>query len=218
MQDVAMIEFLLKMGPLGGPLMLCSVVSLAVILDRGAALLRARPPRRRDVEQLLALADKGARDELIQAVERIPPPFGNGAGILARNAGEALSIREDLAALWLVDLHRALTRNLRLLNLIAVISPLLGLLGTVVGMIMAFQHIAAIDRPVNPAVVADGLWQAMLTTAFGLIIAVPALLCVHLYRMRIERLTGGLESDLNRLNLTLEIARRKPEREARDEP
>lgn len=201
-----MFELMERMGPLGLPLLACSVASLAVIVERAMVLLRARSPRRRAVDALVAVVAEGGTDRMIDAAAALPSPFREGAMLLADHAARPRALREDVATVWLDGLRRRLTRNLAFLQLMAAISPLLGLLGTVIGMIVAFRDIAGFDRPVNPALVANGLWQAMLTTAFGLSIALPALFFAHLYRMRATRIADLVEADLNRLNLAIEMA------------
>ena len=109
--------------------------------------------------------------------------------------------------MWLDDWRRRMSANLRLLTLLAGVSPLLGLLGTVIGMIVTFQSIAFLDRPVSPAAVADGLWQAMLTTAAGLAIALPSLIAAQGFRIWVAAKAGRLANDLDRLSLALEIVR-----------
>ena len=73
---------------------------------------------------------------------------------------------------WLLEERQRLCRYLRLLQLIGVLAPMLGLLGTVLGMVAMFADIAAVDQPVTPALLADGLWQALYTTIWGLFIAI----------------------------------------------
>lgn len=204
--DHPLFDLLQRMGPLAAPLLLCSVLSLALIMERGAALMRARLPRPRQIDDLISAARAGRWERLADALPHVTGPFGEGAAILIDGRRLPKALRDERATLWLDDLRRSLEKNLKLLQLIAVISPLLGLLGTVIGMIVAFQDIAALDRPVNPAVVADGLWQAMLTTAFGLVVALPALFFAQVWRLWAGRKVDTLESHLNHLDLALEAA------------
>jgi biopolymer transport protein ExbB len=106
--------------------------------------------------------------------------------------------------LWLSQRTKRLRAHLPWLTLIAVIAPLLGLLGTVLGMIQAFQSLAAHSGPVQPSLVAEGLQQAMLTTAVGLSIAVPTLLFLHAFRVVATTISSRVEVLLNRANLMLE--------------
>jgi len=83
--------------------------------------------------------------------------------------------------------YQRLTRRLSLLNLIAGLAPLVGLLGTVVGMVRAFQTVATSQGAVNPSMLAGGIWEALLTTVAGLSIAIPALLFHHYLDQRVRQ-------------------------------
>jgi len=87
--------------------------------------------------------------------------------------------------------------HLRSLEVIAGLSPLLGLFGTVLGMIDAFQAMEAAGNQVNPAVLSGGIWGALLTTAAGLAVAMPSYAAVNLLDRRVERLTTALEVALD---------------------
>ncbi len=79
---------------------------------------------------------------------------------------------------------------LRALEVISNVSPLLGLLGTVIGMINAFAQLQAGGNQVDPSILAGGIWEALLTTAFGLIVAIPALAALHYFERKIEIVRG----------------------------
>ena len=89
-------------------------------------------------------------------------------------------------------------------RIVGVISPMLGLLGTVLGMILAFKAIATNAGPVNPNLVAEGLWEAMLTTAVGLAIALPSLLAAHIFTSIADRKIGIWQYHLNNLSFSYE--------------
>lgn len=88
----------------------------------------------------------------------------------------------------------------RSLEVMAATAPLLGLLGTVLGMIDAFRQLAAAGNQVDPAMLSSGIWQALLTTAGGLIVALPALIAWHYFDRRLEY----ARVDMNRVLLSLE--------------
>lgn len=95
----------------------------------------------------------------------------------------------------------ALNRLIRLLELIAMVSPLLGLLGTVLGMIRSFQELALAQGAANASVLAGGIWEALLTTAAGLIVAIPAAVAAGLLSARIDSAALKIESAVGRLML-----------------
>jgi biopolymer transport protein ExbB len=90
---------------------------------------------------------------------------------------------------------------IRVLELIAMISPLLGLLGTVLGMIQSFQELELAEGAANASVLAGGIWQALLTTAVGLLVAIPAAVGASLLGGRIESSAQMIESAVGELLL-----------------
>lgn len=84
-------------------------------------------------------------------------------------------------------------RGLKALDMIATIAPLLGLLGTVLGMIAAFQAMQAAGASTNPAALAGGIWKALLTTAAGMAVAIPTTMALGWFESVIDRLRGDLE-------------------------
>lgn len=94
-----------------------------------------------------------------------------------------------------------LNRFIRILEVIALISPLLGLLGTVLGMIQSFQELEMAEGAANASVLAGGIWQALLTTAVGLVVAIPAAVAASLLSAVVERAAHKIESAVGRFNL-----------------
>ncbi|WP_338092796.1 MotA/TolQ/ExbB proton channel family protein [Leisingera aquaemixtae] len=90
---------------------------------------------------------------------------------------------------------------IRLLELIAMVAPLLGLLGTVLGMIQSFQELELAQGAANASVLAGGIWQALLTTAAGLMVAIPAAVAAGLFAARIDAAAQAIESAAGRLLL-----------------
>jgi len=96
-----------------------------------------------------------------------------------------------------------LSRFIRLLEVVALISPLLGLLGTVLGMIQSFQELEMAEGAANASVLAGGIWQALLTTAVGLVVALPAAIAASLLSATVERAAHNVESTIGRFNLII---------------
>lgn len=88
-------------------------------------------------------------------------------------------VLDDVVELFLAERLQKQSGRLKLLNLIAAIAPITGLLGTILGLISAFEAVAKSTSGVNPALIADGLGLAMYTTAAGLAIALPCILITH---------------------------------------
>lgn len=123
---------------------------------------------------------------------------------LEENANLSKNIRDELLSFRLSALQEKLTHGIHLLRLVAVLSPMLGLLGTVLGMIKAFKDIAGQTGPVVPSMIADGLWSAMLTTAYGLSIALPCLFAAFIYARIAEKRLERFQSRLNAQSLKIE--------------
>ena len=93
--------------------------------------------------------------------------------------------------------------KLNSLQVIAAIAPLLGLLGTVFGMIEAFQQMEIAGKNVDPSILSGGIWEALLTTAFGLAIAIPALAAYHLFENKISNTRDNINDTVVRTNTIL---------------
>lgn len=98
---------------------------------------------------------------------------------------------------------------LRPIEVVATLAPLIGLLGTVTGMIEAFQAMEAAGKQVDPSVLSGGIWQALLTTAVGLVVAIPASLLHSWFERKTETCGHAMGDSLGRL-LTLEAKRNEP--------
>jgi biopolymer transport protein ExbB len=178
-----MIDFFMKGGPLMWPILLCSVLALALILTKGLQYYGARKRLAANMEVLLA--QKPAEiAELIDGVQ-------NGVD------------REKLALIGTRTVCE-LEKGLGVLDLIARISPLLGLTGTVTGMIQAFMTIANhAGSRVEPSMVAGGIYEALITTAAGLFVAVPTHVALHFLEGRLDGIALRMKS------LTLALLERR---------
>lgn len=193
-----------QMGPLAYPLLFCSLATLALLMERLLTFLSLPVLSGTVVQRLEQAAQNHQWTTLNRVIAELPRTLRPGMELLFVHADREKSLREEAVRLWLRRFARRLQGSLGMLMMLAVVSPLLGLLGTILGMIRAFQSLAAHDGPVHPALLADGIQEAMLTTAAGLLIAIPALLGVHLFRLAAQRYMHRLEDALDRLNLALE--------------
>ncbi len=173
------------------PLGLCSLLMVTVgLLKAGQLLFLDHAPRQvaralrhwqdGDVAQAknLLVDRRGALPRIAQFAMQHCPPHA------AETAVQQIATAE---------LQR-LRSGLRTLELIAAIAPLLGLLGTVQGMILAFRQLAAAGSQVDPAILAGGIWVALLTTAVGLLIAIPAVVLHGVFEGHIEHIGQRLEA------------------------
>lgn len=189
-----------QLGLMSWPLILCSVITLALWLERSAALLWVSLRGEQAKKKLQQAGGSYATVKDAQSQSLII----RGCSLLVKHQHCDKAIREDLAGIWLQQQRRKLHSGLRLLTLVGVISPLLGLLGTVLGLIEMFKSIGLSPDPVTPALLSDGLGLAMSTTAAGLLIALPAIAGAQLFGLWADRLLDKLTYELNQCNLQLE--------------
>ncbi|MDI6758310.1 MAG: MotA/TolQ/ExbB proton channel family protein [Candidatus Omnitrophota bacterium] len=163
-------------GPIMWPILLCSVWGVAIIIEKIWYLRKIKIITH---DFLSKIFDKMKRHEVREALEicdNVKGPISNilKAGILKydRPRPQIIEAIEDAS---LYEIPR-IERNLTALATIAHVSPLLGLLGTVTGMVRCFQTIQAKSlsgNPTSPGDLAGGIWEALLTTVAGLIVAIP---------------------------------------------
>lgn len=197
-------QWFATMGAVGWPLGLCSLIAAALILERLQVFL-SLAPLRQAVRQAALSACRDCDPQECEGLWRSGRRgWSQALGLLLQHRQLAPVQREDMLGCWLLEERQRLCRYLRLLQLIGVLAPMLGLLGTVLGMVAMFADIAAVDQPVTPALLADGLWQALHTTIWGLFIAIPALAAGQGFALWSERHLEGVQTMLNRCNLALE--------------
>ena len=187
-----MIAFISKGGVLVIPIFLCSVLAFAIFCERFirfAVLGR----RGRSVAALVAkYLSSGDKDKAMQAAGASQSPVGR---VLTKGMEVVDQDRETLETVLehaIEEEVSRLSRYLQALATIANIAPLLGLLGTVIGMIKAFMVIQQMGGKVNAAVLAGGIWEAMLTTALGLAVALPTMVGHSYLLSRVDRYEARL--------------------------
>jgi len=198
----ALFAFLDRGGPAMLAIALLSVATLTLILWKTWDLMRLGAWSRAASEA--ALIDwRAGRTEA--ALVRLGPRRGLRAS-MARRAMESLNdadLSEAAAREETVRVARAgmmtARRGLRALDLIATIAPLIGLLGTVLGMIEAFQALQEAGNRADPAALAGGIWQALLTTAAGMAVAIPASMALSWFDSVTDRLQAEMEDIATRI-------------------
>ncbi|MFH1045386.1 MAG: MotA/TolQ/ExbB proton channel family protein [Candidatus Omnitrophota bacterium] len=170
-------EMIQKGGPVMYPIILCSIAALAIVIERSLYLYRVRTDVEKFMEQIAQILKRNRVMEAIDFCEKTTGPIARivKAGILNHDRPRQ-EIKESIEDAGIYEIPQ-LQKHLGMLATIAHISPLLGLLGTVTGMVRAFQVIqqkATALNPVNPADLAGGIWEALITTVGGLVVAIPA--------------------------------------------
>ena len=191
-----MLQMFREGGPLLAAIGVCSFLLMVFVFERAVSLRHGRviphPFVRRFLEQLGE--GKLNADEAVARCEQNRSPVAKVFGAAARKWGRS-SVEVEQAIIDTGErVSNDLRRNLRFFNGISTISPLLGLLGTVVGMISAFNAIATSDAMGRPELLAAGISQALLTTAAGLTVAIPALIAYLFFVSRVDRLIMEIDA------------------------
>jgi len=183
------------------PLVLCSLIGLGVIIAKFWTLMVAHRKTVAVIEQVEEAAMSGRLDEAAEVAATTPGPAAAIllAGLrrirnLTVNKGELEQVISTTGAIELSFLERGLV----ILATIANVAPLMGFLGTVAGMIVAFESIASAGD-VNPALVAGGIKVALLTTAAGLTIAIPVNIGYNYFVARIDTLIVDMEQSTQKI-------------------
>jgi biopolymer transport protein ExbB len=180
------------------PILLCSVLAAAICIERFWTLSQARVVPKALLGEVWTLLKNGKMDQQKLREIRGQSPLGEilGAGIANARRGREImkEAMEEAADAVMHELERYLTP----LGTIASISPLLGLLGTVVGMIKVFALLMA-EGAGNPNLLAGGISQALVTTAAGLGVAIPALMFHRFFLRRVDDLVVTLEQEAGKL-------------------
>jgi biopolymer transport protein ExbB len=173
-------------GILMYPLLLLSVLALWIFLERVYHLKRADSKAALLFDEVKILLMNGKREEAMHLARGRPGPVAAVFyALLGTPLAEKSALEEVATIQGRTELQR-LTRRLSFLNLIASLTPLIGLLGTVIGMVKAFQTVATSQGVVNPSLLAGGIWEALLTTVVGLVVAIPASIFHHYLDQKVK--------------------------------
>jgi biopolymer transport protein ExbB len=188
---VVLIDYLIQGGPIMGVLLALSVLGAAIVTAKLYQFSRCQLRRSQPlIDESVELIQEGDYDGARSRLKTCPNP-------VARVVESTLaSLMDERMTGATVDVEvgrvgsnevRKLESWLRGLSSIAHLSPLLGLLGTVAGMITAFRQIQGAGSHVDPAQLSGGIWVALLTTAFGLAVAIPAMASFHFLEGEVDR-------------------------------
>ena len=183
-------EFILKGGPMMIPIGLASIVAFAVGLERIINLTRARvaPPAFLPGLQS-ALGERDDRNAALAYCKNDPSPMARVFESAIRRLDEPTELLEQHIEDAGQRVMFGLRARLRALAVVASVTPLLGLLGTILGMIQAFQTVSTSGEALGKTeLLAGGIYEAMITTAAGLCVAIPTLIVYHWIQGKVERL------------------------------
>jgi biopolymer transport protein ExbB len=188
-----LLEMMTRGGVIMWPILLCSIVAAYVVIERLLVLRRARMDAGQFMLKLKSIYHHGDTSAVLSYCSQKDAPIANivRRGILKHGQSEA-KVREAVENAGREEVYH-LERHLSILASVGGVAPMLGFLGTVTGMILAFQVIEQQSGVVNPSSLASGIWEALLTTAFGLIVGIPALVLYNYFVSRIRRLVQDME-------------------------
>ena len=188
-----MFQLLLRGGGLMIPIIVCSFVSLAIIIERGMLVFRARMDTDVFLSKIREVLYKNKVAEALRICDRSPGPISNvlKAGLERYNRSKS-EVVEAIEEAGLYEIPK-LEKNLWILSTIAHIAPLMGLLGTVIGMVKTFIRIEEAAGFVNPGDLAGGIYLALITTVAGLIVAIPTLVAYNFFISQVDKFVLDIE-------------------------
>lgn len=202
-------------GPLMWAILAASIIGVAVFFERLWSLQRAKVLPRAFVDRIRGLVVKRKTSEALLLCEenRSSIALIMAAGLRLAGLGRPRDeIKEAVEEVGNREVAR-MDRNVEIIGTVASVSPLLGLLGTVVGMIQVFKEFvdAYQSGHVGPDAFAEGIWQALITTAYGLFVAIPMLVVYKFLQGRNDRIIIDMEEDaLGLVDLLVEGQRGEP--------
>lgn len=191
---MSIIEVFKAGGPVMYPLLLCSLLVVAIILERAINLRSSKVLSPTTVERVSGLVEGGRTDRAVEVCRENAGLFSSImlAGLEIADRGETVA-KEAVEDAGRHETAR-LTRYLTALGTVAAVAPLLGLFGTVTGMITVFSIIAQ-SGVGRAAELSGGISQALITTAFGLLVAIPALVGYNYFQAKVDSMVTDLERE-----------------------
>ena len=196
MDPIAIME---QGGILMWPIFVCSLIALAIVLEKFVSLRRADIDTREFMDTMRQVLRQNRTQEAVEICDETDAPVARimKAGTLKHNPSKE-DIREAIEDAGRFEIPR-LERYLSGLATCATVAPMLGLLGTVQGMIKAFAKIQNMRGQVNPSDLAEGIGNALLTTAAGLAVAIPVVIFYNYFLSRVEGMIVEMEASSSEL-------------------
>ena len=196
------ISLLDKGGPVMVVLFALSIFALAIIFVKIYQFYKSGLGRTQFIDQTIWTLREGGNEAALEILSTSSHPIAHVMDTTIRSSSSPTSSKEDreteIGRVGSAEI-RNLESYLRGLEVIANLSPLLGLLGTVLGMIKAFARLESAGTKVDPAILAGGIWEALLTTAFGLSVAIPALAAFYIFEGRVESVRTEMKDAVTRV-------------------
>jgi len=187
-----MLNYFLRGGIMMYPLFLASVLALAIIINKFHVLSRARTNERELMDRIKGLVNQKRVEQAAAVCNNSKGPVASILKAGLTEYGKGQKAMEDAFETQASEEVPLLESYMPALATIAAVSTLMGFTGTVIGMIRAFDSIAAASAT-SPAIVASGISEALITTATGLLIAIPTLLFYRYFVHRVDKLVSEIE-------------------------
>ena len=196
-----MFELLNMGGWVMYPILLFSIVALAIAIERIFYYRRTMQRNKNMVAEISVLVKSGDIAGAIDKASLDQSTVGKVIAAYIKNCKEPQGVLEDAIHSASSREVRSLEKHLPVLSAIAALAPLLGLLGTVLGMIITFQEISRLGGEADMVALSGGIWQALLTTAFGLIVAIPVAAFHHYFQNLVDVRISQIETKVSDLNI-----------------
>lgn len=187
-----MVDYFLQGGPFMYPILFCLVIGLAVSIERMISLSMASVNTRKFLKNVIGALDKSGTDAAVEVCQKTKGPVAAifHAGLLRSDRG-AEAVEKAITNAGSIEMA-FLERGMIWLSTFITTAPMLGFTGTVAGMIGAFDDIKRAND-ISPAIVAEGISVALLTTLFGLVVAIILQVLYNYFLSRIDRLVIDME-------------------------
>ena len=200
------LDLIAKGGPVMFILLGFSIFAFAIIFIKLIQFFSTALSRTNKIEKILSKLNGTNSKKLLVEIQKIKNPMARILEVVILTKSDRRFDKEsreaEISRIISIEI-RNLENYLGGLEVVASISPLLGLFGTVLGMIKAFLNLEKAGSQVDPALLAGGIWEALLTTAFGLAIAIPALAAYHLFENKISNTRDKINDTVVRTNTLL---------------
>tara|TARA_B100000427_G_C15513386_1_gene597157 strand:- start:2632 stop:3279 length:648 start_codon:yes stop_codon:yes gene_type:complete len=200
------LNLLAKGGPVMFILLGFSIFAFSIILVKVIQFSLSRLSKTEGIDKILSKLNGANAKKYLSEIQKIKNPIARVIEVVIVTKNDRRFDKESREA----EISRIISIEIRILEnylggleVVASISPLLGLFGTVLGMIKAFLNLEKAGAQIEPALLAGGIWEALLTTAFGLAIAIPALAAYHIFENKISNTRDKINDAVVRTNTLL---------------
>lgn len=195
-------EIIERGGLMMYPIIFASVIAIAVIIERTYIIfIRTKFLEKEKIKEMFSLVESGEKDKALSLMKNEESIFASlFVSVLEEKNAEGM---EDAAGLSGDEILFSLGRRLGVLSVLGSVLPLMGLLGTVLGMIKVFARVASAGDAADIAILAGGIWEALITTAAGMMIAIPVILISHYFVRTLEKISHVMQQKASKLIFSL---------------